>query len=110
MGAELKDERGQLRSYFNALSGKRVGAITNGIEYEFFIDSVAANKMDEEPFLSFDLRSLGNGSARTDAIDALDYLRRDRFDANVIAQEARQRLIKGTACAILPPTNAHAVA
>jgi len=50
-GADLKNDRGQLKSYFNALSGGRVGALTNGLEYEFFIDSGESNHMDDEPFL-----------------------------------------------------------
>lgn len=94
VGAELKDERGQLRSYFNALSGSRVGALTNGIEYEFFINSITPNKMDEEPFLSLDLRSFSDGSARNDAVDVLELLRRDRFDASAIVDRARQSLLQ----------------
>jgi hypothetical protein len=44
-GADLKNDRGQLKSYFNALSGGRVGALTNGLEYEFFIDSAESNQI-----------------------------------------------------------------
>lgn len=94
VGAEFKDERGQLRSYFNALSGGHVGSITNGIEYEFFIDSIEPNKMDEEPFLSLDLRSFTNGSVRNDAVDSLECLRRDRFDRGAIAERARRTLLQ----------------
>ena len=36
-GADLATDRGQLKSYFNALSGGRVGALTNGLEYEFLL-------------------------------------------------------------------------
>jgi predicted type IV restriction endonuclease len=41
-GWDLKEDRGQLKSYFNALSGGRVGGLTNGLDYEFFIDSAEA--------------------------------------------------------------------
>jgi predicted type IV restriction endonuclease len=50
--------------------------------------------MDEEPFLTVDLRSFGNGSARNEALDALELLRRDRFDADVIADRARRSLLQ----------------
>ena len=93
-GAELKGARGQLKSYFNALSGGRVGALTNGMEYEFFIDSAEPNHMDDEPFLSLSLKSLTNGAMRTDVIDTLERLTRARFDADHIIGQARQRLLK----------------
>ena len=45
-GAELKDERGQLRSYFNAASTVKMGIITDGLVYEFYADSDEPNMMD----------------------------------------------------------------
>ena len=35
LGLALKDERGQLRSYFNAASTVKMGVITDGLVYEF---------------------------------------------------------------------------
>ena len=93
-GAELKGARGQLKSYFNALSGGRVGALTNGLEYEFFINSAEPNHMDDQPFLSLSLKSLTNGAMRTDEIDTLERLTRARFDADHIIDQARRRLLK----------------
>jgi hypothetical protein len=93
-GAELKGARGQLKSYFNALSGGRVGALTNGLDYEFFIDSAEPNHMDDQPFLSLSLKSLTNGAMRSDEIDTLERLTRARFDADHIIEQARQRLLK----------------
>jgi hypothetical protein len=93
-GAELKDDRGQLKSYFSALSGSRIGALTNGLEYEFFIDSAETNRMDEEPFLSVSLKSFANGGLLPDEIETLERLRRDVFDPDAIAEQARQRLLK----------------
>ena len=93
-GADLKPDRGQLKSYFNAISGGRVGAITNGLEYEFYIDSTEPNRMDDEPFLSLNLKSLTNGSLRTEEIETLERLTRLMFDAEHIAERARDRLLK----------------
>jgi predicted type IV restriction endonuclease len=93
-GWDLKGDRGQLKSYFNALSGGRVGALTNGMDYEFFIDSVDPNHMDDEPFLSLSLKSFTNGAIRTDEIDTLERLTRARFNADRIIEQARQRLLK----------------
>jgi hypothetical protein len=94
VGADLKDDRGQLKSYFNALSGGRVGALTNGLDYEFFVDSVDPNRMDEEPFLSLSLRVVADGGLRADEIETLQQLSRERFDAEHIGSQARQRLLK----------------
>ena len=93
-GWDLKEDRGQLKSYFNALAGGRVGGLTNGLDYEFFIDSAETNRMDDEPFLSFSLKSFANGALRADEIDALEYLTKTRFDAEHIGLTARRRLLK----------------
>ena len=47
----------QLHNYFVALDVE-FGVLTNGIEYRFFTDLQKGNVMDEEPFLSIDLRKL----------------------------------------------------
>lgn len=47
----------QLYRYFAASVGTRVGVLTNGRKYMFFSDLDAANVMDSQPFLSFDLLS-----------------------------------------------------
>ena len=63
-GAPLKDQRGQLRSYFNAAKTVRVGILANGLQWEFFSDSDEPNLMDEAPFLSIDLaRKIHGGLA-----------------------------------------------
>ena len=93
-GCDLKEDRGQIKSYFNALSGGRIGGLTNGLDYEFFIDSVEQNKMDDEPFLSFSLKSFAKGAIRADEIETLEYLGKAKFDADHIGATARRRLLK----------------
>lgn len=46
---KLDKHAGQLSRYFNN-SDAPVGILTNGIEYRFFSDIEALNRMDEEPF------------------------------------------------------------
>lgn len=93
-GVDLTEDRGQLKSYFNALSGNRIGGLTNGLDYEFFIDSVDPNRMDDEPFLAFSLKSFANGEVRTDVIEALEHLNREKFDHEFIVSQAGLRLLK----------------
>ena len=47
----------QLLRYFH-VSKAKFGLLTNGIEYRFFSDIESPNKMDEVPFLSFDITSI----------------------------------------------------
>jgi hypothetical protein len=55
-GANLKKEHAsQLYRYFNAVKGVRFGVLTNGIEYWFYSDLDAPNRMDEKPFLIFNM-------------------------------------------------------
>ena len=93
-GTELSECRGQLKRYFSALPGGKVGALTNGLEYEFFIDTVETNRMDDDPFLSFSLKSFANGAVGVDELDTLEHLIRERFDFQHIAEQARTRLLR----------------
>lgn len=47
----------QLFRYFHA-SKSKFALLTNGIKYKFYTDLDAANKMDEKPFLEFDITKL----------------------------------------------------
>ncbi|BDQ67333.1 type I restriction endonuclease [Shewanella xiamenensis] len=47
----------QLFRYFS-VTNARLAILTNGSEYQIFTDSDAPNKMDEKPFLKFDLEDI----------------------------------------------------
>lgn len=95
VGAELEDSRGQLAGYFAALPSVRLGIITNGIVYSFYVDATAPNLMDEEPFLSIDLETIaGSGLADEETLEALLAVTKARFDATAMAEQAHVRLVK----------------
>lgn len=48
---------GQLLRYFH-VSKAKFGILTNGIIYRFYSDLVEANKMDEKPFLEFNINDI----------------------------------------------------
>ena len=48
---------GQLLRYFH-VSKAKFGILTNGINYRFYSDLVEPNKMDEKPFLEFNINDL----------------------------------------------------
>jgi hypothetical protein len=47
----------QTHKYFH-LTKARFAILTNGVQYNFYTDIDAPNKMDEKPFLSFDISPL----------------------------------------------------
>ena len=48
---------GQLFRYFS-VTNARIGVLTNGVEYCFYTDLEAPNKMDEKPFLTLNLADI----------------------------------------------------
>lgn len=94
-GAALDDARGQLAAYFAALPSVRLGIVTNGIVFSFFVDTAAPNLMDEEAFLTIDLETIaGSGLADEESLEALLAVTKARFDATALAEQAHVRLVK----------------
>ncbi|MDX2204282.1 MAG: type I restriction enzyme HsdR N-terminal domain-containing protein [Hyphomicrobiaceae bacterium] len=94
-GAPLEDARGQLRAYYNALPTAKLAILTNGIVFEFFVDSSDPNLMDEEPFLTVDLEAIS--AAREIPVEILDALlpvTKGQFDPKSIADLAQIHLVK----------------
>lgn len=93
LGAELKDDRGQLRSYFNAAPTVKMGVITDGMVYEFYADSDEPNMMDSNAFLAFDLHDIAKGKIEDSVVDGLKSLQKSNFDPENIGAEAKRKLI-----------------
>ncbi|GBR42459.1 hypothetical protein AD943_10255 [Gluconobacter roseus] len=92
-GAALKDDRGQLRSYFNAAPTVKMGVITDGLVYEFYADSDEPNMMDANAFLTFDLNEISKGKIEDSVIGGLNSLHKDSFDPENIGAEAKRKLV-----------------
>jgi hypothetical protein len=95
VGADLANERGQLRSYFNALPSAKVGVLTNGIMFEFFVDAEEPNIMDEEPFLTIDLETIATAGAVPEVVETLLELTKERYVPDRIAEIAHIQLVRG---------------
>ncbi|MBO1325331.1 type I restriction enzyme HsdR N-terminal domain-containing protein [Acetobacter sp. TBRC 12305] len=93
LGAALKDDRGQLKSYFNAAQTVKMGVITDGLVYEFYADSDEPNIMDPTAFLSFDLREIAKGKIEDSIVDGLKSLQKSNFDPENIGAEAKRKLV-----------------
>lgn len=94
VGSDIVDDRGQLKGYFNAVPPAKLGILTNGIVYEFFVDSVEPNIMDEEPFLTLDLETAARDAVPEEVIAALLSLRKLSFDPDTIAEAAHLLLVE----------------
>jgi hypothetical protein len=75
---------GQLLRYFH-VSKAKFGLLTNGIQYRFYTDLVEANKMDEKPFLEFEINSI-----KDNQIEELKKFHKSVFDTNSIINTASE--------------------
>ncbi|MFG1347447.1 type I restriction endonuclease [Xanthobacter autotrophicus DSM 431] len=89
----LRDDRGQLRSYFNAAKTVKMGILTDGLIWEFYADSDEPNMMDANPFLRFDLREVAKGKVDDSALEGLYSLSKAQFDPENIGAEAKRKHI-----------------
>ena len=75
---------GQLLRYFH-VSKVKFGLLTNGVIYRFYSDLVAANKMDEKPFLEFNINEI-----KDNQIEELKKFHKTVFDAESITNTASE--------------------
>lgn len=92
-GTPLKDERGQLRAYFNAAKAVKMGILTDGLSYEFYADSDEPNMMDQSAFLTIDLTEIAKGKIEDSAVEGLMGLQKANFDPENIGAEAKRKLV-----------------
>jgi len=73
---------GQLYRYFS-VTDARVGLLTNGVVYKFFSDLDAPNKMDDQPFFTFQLDTI-----KVPDVRVLGRFTKQNFDIDKIVEEA----------------------
>lgn len=81
---ELNVFEGQLLRYFHTSKAK-FGILTNGIIYRFYSDLVDPNKMDEKPFLEFNIAEI-----KDNQIEELKKFHKSYFDAESIVNTASE--------------------
>lgn len=74
----------QVHKYFH-LTKARFALLTNGIQYNFYTDLDAANKMDEKPFFSFDITKI-----KEQQIKELAKFHKSGFDISTILTSASE--------------------
>jgi len=94
VGAAMKNDRGQLRSYFNACPTVKLGILTDGLKYEFYADSDKANMMDEAAFLRIDLAIVAkDGNIDDNTLGGVAAIRSGLFNPEDVGAEAKRKLL-----------------
>lgn len=93
-GTDIAGERGELAAYFNAVETAKLGVLTNGILFSFYVDSDRPDTMDNEPFLSIDLETIARVGVSDEALDALMLLTKANLDPETVAEAAHVQLVK----------------
>lgn len=102
VGSQMKDDRGQSRSYFNACSTVKLGILTDGLKYEFFADSDKPNMMDDTSFLRLDFADVAKeGDIDEHSLSGLAALRNGLFNPENVGAEAKQKLLFDSIITIL---------
>jgi predicted type IV restriction endonuclease len=83
-GQNLNLHDGQLLRYFH-VSNAKFGLLTNGICYRFYTDLEVPNKMDEKPFLEFNIDEI-----KDNQIEELRKFHKTVFDAESISNTASE--------------------
>lgn len=79
---KLVAHNSQLFRYFHTTK-TRFALLTNGIEYQFYTDLEATNKMDEKPFLEFDITQL-----KENTINEIAKFHKSNFNVDEIVDNA----------------------
>jgi predicted type IV restriction endonuclease len=94
VGADMKDDSGQLRSYFHALQTVKLGILTDGLKYHFYADSDKENVMDDAPFLRFDFARIAKDNSIDDnTLEGIASIRRGSFNPEDVGAEAKRKLL-----------------
>lgn len=78
----LDNHNSQLFRYFHATK-TRFSLLTNGIQYRFYTDLEQTNKMDEKPFLEFDITKI-----KENELHEILKFHKSNFDVNTIVDNA----------------------
>lgn len=92
--ADLVAKRGSIGMYFSAWPSAKLGVLSNGIVFEFYVDSVEPGVMDSDPFLTLDLATMAEAGPSEDVAEALLYATKPLLDPDKIAERAHLQLVK----------------
>lgn len=93
-GADLSDAHGRLANYFRAVAEVKLGILTNGTLFEFYVDAERPNELDSAPFLTVDLETIARAGVSDEILETLIAAVKGYFDPETIAEAAHVQLVK----------------
>lgn len=93
-GHDLAAKKAAIGSYFSAWPSVKLACITNGIKFDFFVDSIVTNVMDDEPFLTLDLETIAAGGVPDDVAETLHFATKGALDPEMMAERAHLQLVR----------------
>jgi predicted type IV restriction endonuclease len=92
--ADLAKKKQAIGMYFSAWSSTKIGILSNGIVFDFFVDSHEPGVMDDEPFLTLDLATMAENGAPEDVAETLLHATKPLLDPDKVAERAHLQLVK----------------
>jgi hypothetical protein len=93
-GKVLSRSVSQLSRYFNDNDDAVIGVLTDGIQFQFFTDADRNGVLDDEPFLTLNLRKLADSGLAETEIEFLSRIHRETFDEEWIARFAEAQILR----------------
>lgn len=94
MGHDLAAKKAAIGGYYSAWPSVKLACVTNGIKFDFFVDSIVTNVMDDEPFLTLDLETIAAGGVPDDVAETLHFATKGALDPEMMAERAHLQLVR----------------
>ncbi len=91
---DLAAKRVTIATYFTAWPSAKVAMLSNGLMFEFYVDSQSSGVMDADPFLTLDFETMGDAGPSADAVETLQHATKADLDPDRIAERAHLGLVK----------------
>lgn len=93
-GADVSEAHARLADYFRRVPEAKLGILTNGTLFEFYVDAEHPNELDSAPFLTVDLETIARAGVADEILETLIAAVKGYFDPETIAEAAHIQLVK----------------
>ena len=93
-GSDVRDGHDRLAHYFRMMPEVKLGVLTNGTLFEFYVDAERPNELDSAPFLTVDLETIARAGVTDEILETLIASVKGYFDPDSIAEAAHIQLVK----------------
>ncbi len=93
VNSDLSGYYPSLANYYNAQPSTKLAILTNGLVYQFYVDSDEPGRMDAEPYLTFDLETIAQTGVTDEVLECILRVTEAHFDPDTIAETAHLQII-----------------